>query len=239
MRADGRARGPWFGLTVLIALVPSSTSSPGREAVHPSARRTVHQDPDPAAIIARAAQKYRSISSFKAEFRQVIDDPMVGVYESRGSLVQAGEARLSMQFSDPRGDAIVMDGEHLWVYTPSTTPGQVLRLKVPSDPTYGPNVLAWILTNPAERYQSRYIRSDAIGGRAVDIIALTPLDRSLPFSEAVVWLDQYDNLPRRLEVRERSGQHRTLVFSAVETGRRVSLATFRFDVPPGVRIVDQ
>jgi outer membrane lipoprotein carrier protein len=199
----------------------------------------VAQDPDPAAIIERAAQAYKRISSFRADFRQVIADSMIGTYESHGKLVQAGEAKLSMRFSDPAGEAIVMDGERLWVYTPSTTPGQVLRLKIPSDPTYGPNVLAWILTRPAERYRARFLRTDAVAGRGVDVIALTPNDRSLPFSEAVVWIDQFDNLPRRLEIRERSGQRRTLVLTGVEANRRVSDATFRFDVPSGVRIVDQ
>ena len=197
------------------------------------------QGADPDTIIARAAEKYQRISSFKAEFRQVIADSMIGTYESRGVLVQSGESKLAMRFADPQGEAIVMDGEHIWVYTPSTTPGQVIRLKVPSDPTYGPNVLAWILTNPAQRYRARYIRSDAIGGRAVDVVQLTPTDRSLPFTDAVVWLDQYDNLPRRLEIHERSGQRRTLALSGVETNRRVTSDTFRFDVPPGVRIVDQ
>lgn len=197
------------------------------------------QDPDPSAIIEKAAQTYQKITSFRADFRQVIADSMIGTYESRGKLVQAGEAKLSMRFTDPAGEAIVMDGERLWVYTPSTTPGQVLRLKIPSDPTYGPNVLAWILTRPAERYRARYLRADAVAGRGVDVIALTPNDRSLPFSEAVVWIDQFDNLPRRLEIRERSGQRRTLVLTAVETNRRVSDATFRFDLPSGVRVVDQ
>jgi outer membrane lipoprotein carrier protein len=201
--------------------------------------RPVPQDPDPAAIIARAAQSYQRITSFRADFRQVIADSMIGTFESQGKLIQSGEARLSMRFSDPAGDAIVMDGERLWVYTPSTTPGQVLRLKVPSDPTYGPNVLAWILTRPTERYQARYVRADAVAGRGVDVIALTPIDRSLPFTQAVVWIDQFDNLPRRLEIRERSGQQRTLVLTAVETNRRVSEATFRFEVPTGVRIIDQ
>jgi outer membrane lipoprotein carrier protein len=197
------------------------------------------QAADPDTIIARAAQKYQQVSSFKADFRQVIADSMIGTYESRGVLVQSGESRLAMRFSDPEGEAIVMDAEHIWVYTPSTTPGQVIRLKIPSDPTYGPNVLAWILTNPAQRYQARYLRADAIGGRSVDVVHLTPTDRSLPFTDAVVWLDQYDNLPRRLEIRERSGQRRTLVLSGVETNRRVTADTFRFDVPPGVRIIDQ
>ena len=196
-------------------------------------------DPDPRVLIEKAAQSYRGITSFSADFRQVIADSMIGTFESRGRLVQAGEARLSMRFTDPRGEAIVMDGERIWVYTPSTTPGQVVRLKVPSDPTYGPNVLAWILTDPARRYQSRYLRGDQIAGRGVDVIAMTPIDRSLPFTEAVVWLDQFDHLPRRLELRERGGQRRTLTFTGVETNRRVPTGTFTFTVPDGVRVVDQ
>ncbi|HTS89022.1 MAG TPA: outer membrane lipoprotein carrier protein LolA [Gemmatimonadales bacterium] len=207
----------------------------------PSARGAASrgQEPDPTAIVTRAAEKYRAIRSFSADFRQVIEDSMIGTYSSTGTLVQAGDAKLAMRFTDPKGDAIVMDGEHIWVYTPSTTPGQVIRLKIPSDPTYGPNVLAWILSNPAERYRSRYLRTDAVAGRAADVIALTPLDKTLPFTEAVVWLDQFDSLPRRLEVRERSGQRRTLVFTGVETNRQVGPDTFHFDVPSGTRIVDQ
>jgi outer membrane lipoprotein carrier protein len=201
--------------------------------------RLAAQAPDPKALIQRSAKAYQSISSFKAAFRQVIADSMIGTFESKGNLIQAGESRLAMRFTDPAGDAIVMDGEHIWVYTPSTTPGQVVRLKIPSDPTYGPNLLAWFLTNPTERYKSRYLRSDAVGGRAVDLIALTPLDRSLPFTDAVVWLDQYDYLPRQLEVREKGGNRRTLTLSSVETNRRVSPNAFTFSVPKDVRVVDQ
>lgn len=215
-----------LGVRLLLAL---SLSAPALAAQERSA----------ADLLERAARAYQAVSSFRADFRQVIADSMIGTFTSQGKLVQAGEARLSMRFSDPDGEAIVMDGERLWVYTPSTTPGQVLRMKVPTDPTYGPNVLAWILTKPSERYRSRYLRSDAVGGRAVDVVALTPIDRSLPFREAVVWLDQFDNLPRRLEIQERSGQNRTLVLSRVETNRRVADATFRFEVPAGVRVIDQ
>lgn len=196
-------------------------------------------DPDPRVLIEKAARSYRAITSFTADFKQVIADSMIGTYESRGRIVQAGESRLAMRFTDPSGDAIVMDGEHIWVYTPSTTPGQVLRLKLPTDPTYGPNVLAWILTDPARRYESRYLRNDQVAGRGADVVVLTPRDRSLPFREAVVWLDQFDNLPRKLEIRERGGQVRTLTFTGVQTSRRVGPETFAFRAPDGVRIVDQ
>ena len=197
------------------------------------------QDEDAAAIVDRSAQVYRGLQSFHADFRQVIDDSMVGTFESRGRLSQAGAAHLSMRFSDPAGDAIVMDGEHIWVYTPSTTPGQVIRMPVPSDPTFGPNLLAWILTNPAERYRSRYLRRDAVAGRSTDVIALTPIDASLPFTEATVWLDRNDYLPRKLEIRERAGPRRVLSLTGVEVNRRSGPNLFRFDVPDGVRIIDQ
>jgi len=212
---------------------------PGAMAAQMSSASAPTQGEDAAAIVERAARAYRGLRSFQADFRQVISDSMLGNFESSGRLAQAGAGYLAMRFSDPAGDAIVMDGEHIWVYTPSTTPGQVVRLVIPSDPTFGPNVLAWILTNPSERYRSRYLRSDAIAGRATDVIGLRPVDASLPFTDATVWLDRYDFLPRRLEIRERGGQGRVLTFVGVEVNRRSSSNLFKFEVPSGVRIVDQ
>lgn len=200
---------------------------------------SAHAQANADTVITRAAAAYQALTSFQAEFRQTIADSMIGTFESRGHLIQAGTASLAMRFTDPKGEAIVMDGEHIWIYTPSTTPGQVLRTPIPKDATYGPNVLAWLLTKPTERYTARYLRSDAVGGRGANVIALTPLDNSLPFSEAVLWIDQSDNLPRRLEIQERSGTLRTLVFFGVEKNRRPEKNAFAFSVPDGVRVIDQ
>ena len=87
---------------------------------------------DAQAIIGRAARVYRSLASLQADFVQLIDNPMIDSAESRGTLVQAGPAKLAMRFSDPPGEAIVIDGEHVWVYTPSTVPDQVVRFPFPA-----------------------------------------------------------------------------------------------------------
>ena len=196
------------------------------------------QDAD--AIVGRSSRVYRSLSSLTADFVQVIDNPMIDSAESRGTLVQAGPSRLAMRFSDPPGEAVVIDGEHVWVYTPSTVPDQVLRLQAPSGgPVYGYNLLAWFLDRPAERYQTKYVREDKLGGRAVDVVELTPAVPDLPFERAVLWLDQADGLPRRLEITEKSGALRTLALSNLRVNRRVPDSTFEFDVPPGARVVDQ
>lgn len=198
------------------------------------------QAQDAAAVIGRAARVYRSLGSLQANFVQVIDNPMIDSAESAGTLVQAGPVKLAMRFSDPAGEAIVIDGQHVWVYTPSTVPGQVVRLAVPSGgPAYGYNLLAWFLDRPAERYKASYLRSERLNGRTSDVIELIPAVPDLPFEKAVIWLDQESALPRRLEIHEQSGATRTLSLSQLKVNAQVPDRTFTFKVPSGVRVVDQ
>lgn len=195
---------------------------------------------DAQAIVGRSSRVYRSLSSLSADFVQLINNPMIDSAESRGTLVQAGEDKLAMRFTDPPGEAIVIDGRWVWVYTPSTTPGQVIRMAVPSGgPVYGYNILAWLLDRPAERYTASYVRSDRVNGRAVDVVQLEPAVPDLPFDRAILALDKEDGLPRRLEITEKSGAVRTLTLSKVKVNRSVSKDTFTFKVPSGVRVVDQ
>jgi outer membrane lipoprotein carrier protein len=195
---------------------------------------------DAPAIVGRAAKVYRSLGSLRADFVQMIDNPMIDSAESKGTLLQAGPGKFAMRFSDPPGEAIVIDGQHVWVYTPSTVPGQVVRLAVPSGgPQYGYNLLAWLLDRPAERYRASYLRSEPIDGRTADVVQLVPAVPDLPFTKAVVWLDRQDALPRRLEIQEQSGASRRLDLKRIRVNESLPARTFTFKVPNGVRVVDQ
>ncbi|HEU4570263.1 MAG TPA: outer membrane lipoprotein carrier protein LolA [Gemmatimonadales bacterium] len=177
---------------------------------------------------------YARAGSLEAQFRQVIEDPMIGTFRSRGRLAQQGADRFAMRFSDPRNEAIVMDGAKLWVYTPSTTPGQVLRMDQPRG-AGAPNLVAWLLDRPAERYRLRLDASDS----TTDVVTLVPRDSTLPFRMATVAFARSDGLPRRIDLVEDRGTRRSLTLSAVRAGRRLPSSTFRFAVPDGVRVVDQ
>ena len=208
----------------------------GLLAVAPAAARA--QDAN--ALVGRSSRVYRSLTSLTADFVQLIDNPMIDSAESRGTLVQAGPDKLAMRFTDPPGEAVIIDGRSVWVYTPSTTPGQVIRMSVPSGgPVYGYNILAWLLDRPAERYTASYLRADVVGGRSMDVVELVPAVPDLPFEKAVLWLDRADGIPRRLEITEHSGATRTLTLSKVRVNRSIADSTFRFEVPSGVRVVDQ
>lgn len=190
----------------------------------------------PSETLARAARTYQALSSFSADFWQVIDDPMLGNYRSRGRLVQVSDGRLSLRFTEPAGELIVLDGRNVWMYLPSTEPGQVRKIPMSSLPDYfNPRSL---LDQPARRFEAKSVRRDQINGRPADVVLLTPRDAALPFSEVSLWVDREDGLPRRLQFKEKSGATRTFTFADVLTNQRIPDRTFTFDVPPGVRVVD-
>lgn len=194
---------------------------------------------DATAIAARASRVYRNLTSIRASFSQTIEDKMLGTQESRGDLVQAGNANLAMRFEDPKGDAIILDGTYVWIYTPSTAPGQVIRMAMPNDPVYGPNVLARILDKPTERYDVSYLQDEVAEGRPVDVLEFLPRSEDPLFRRAVIWFDRQTSLPRRLELDELTGVHRTLVLTRLRINTPVSRKDFAFEVPSGVRIVDR
>ena len=192
-----------------------------------------------AAIIQRTADTYRQLTSLTAEFEQVVSSEMIGTFKSRGTLSQAGASRLSMRFADPPGEAIVIDGTSIWIYTPSTAPGQVLRLPIARASGYGVNLLAWLLDRPTERYSVTLVRQDEVSDTPVDVLQLTPVVEGLPFTSARLWLARSDALPRRVEVTEQSGNHRTLTLAHIRTNTTLPPGTFTFTPPKGVKVIDQ
>ena len=195
---------------------------------------------DPGASLDRASATYQTIQTLSAEFTQVVVNPLLGAPDTtRGKLYQMRPSRFAMRFTHPRGDRIVADGRHLWLYTPSTTPGQVIRTAIPSSGTTGPNLIGQFVERPRERYRARYVRADSVGGRMTDVVALVPRATDLPYSEAVVWIDRDNGLVRRIEIEESSGQRRTLVLDKLAVNRGVPGREFTFSPPAGLRVVDQ
>src|SRR6266704_6052739 len=170
------------------------------------------QSPDPWPILDRASAIYQTITSLSAEFVQIITNPMIGTPETtRGRLYQMRPSRFAMRFTAPKGDRIVADGRFLWLYTPSTTPGQVIRSRIPEYGTTGPNLIGQFVEQPRERYTVQYVRADSLEHTSVDVIRLVPKGHDQPYSEAVIWVGREDGLVYRLDITEASGQERTVI----------------------------
>jgi len=195
---------------------------------------------DPRAILDRASSSFDTVKTLAADFTQIIDNPMIGDPDTtRGRLYQQRPNFFAMRFTDPKNDRIVADGRRLWLYTPSTTPGQVIRSTIPGTGTTGPNLIGQFVEHPRERYTARYVRSDSIAGVAVDVITLTPRPTDLPYSEATIWIAKPDGLIRRIVIVENSGQRRTITLKNLAVNKSIQAREFKFTPTSGVRVVDQ
>ena len=195
---------------------------------------------DPAPILDRASASFDTVRTLSADFVQIIDNPMVGDPDTtHGRLYQQRPNYFAMRFSDPKNDRVVADGRRLWLYTPSTTPGQVIRTTIPGTGTTDPNLIGQFVEHPRERYNAHYVRADSIGDIQTDVIALTPRVTDLPYTDATVWIAKQDGLIRRIEIVENSGQRRTIVLKNLTVNKSIAAREFRFAPTSGVRVVDQ
>ena len=221
-------------IAVIIAAAVTLTARPAdRLSARPAA-----QDPWP--VLDHASAAYQTVQTLSADFVQVIENPMVGPPDTtRGRLYQQRPSRFAMRFSVPPSDRIVADGKYLWLYTPSTTPGQVIRSRIPDTGTTGPNLIGQFVERPRERYAARYLRADSTAGGWDDVVALTPRDTTLPYRAATIWVGRGDGLVHRLEIDESGGQVRRVWLSRLQLNVAVSPAEFRFSPPKGVEVVNQ
>jgi len=202
---------------------------------------TVRQS-DPWPILDRATASFDTVRTLQADFTQIINNPMLGDPDTtRGRLYQQKPSSFGMRFTEPKNDRIVADGRYLWLYTPSSTPGQVIRAAIPATGNTGPNLIGQFVERPRERYEARYVRADsnAAGGGTFDVVALTPRDREAPYTGATLWITRKDGLVRRIEIVETSGQTRTIVLRNVVVNQPINSCEFRFSPPAGSHVVDQ
>lgn len=211
----------------------------GAMALVVTASASLSAQTDAAAVLARAQAAYDRTTTLQARFRQVIDNPMLGNPEaSHGTLYLSPPDRFSMRFSDPEGDRIVADGEWLWLYTPSTTPNQVIRQPIPSAGAATPNLFAQFVDQPLERYHASYVGSETVDGVRTNRVRLVPRVEGLPFREATISVAEGSGTLKKLDLVEESGQRRTLVFHEMETNLPIPARELIFRPPAGVRIVE-
>jgi len=190
------------------------------------------------ATIEKAIRAYKDVNTVQATFTQTVTNPVLGKSaQAHGEVVQDRPDKISIRFTDPAGDRIVADGTHLWVYLPSTAPGQVIRSRVGANAAGVPDVTAMFLEAPREKYSARDGGDATVNGRQTRALHLTARDNTLPFTRATVWVDAKDGLVRQFELTEPSGLIRKVTIEKLTVNPKVGAGAFRFEVPKGVRVV--
>jgi len=189
----------------------------------------------------RAVAAWGKVKTARATFEQTVTNSLTGSSATaHGEYQQQRPNRVAIRFTDPSGDRIVSDGASVWVYLPSSAPGQVVKRSA-SDATALPlDITGEFLTDPRGRYDITSAGVGTVAGHPAKALLLSPKAQTqAPFTKATIWVDDDDALIRQFEVVEPSGVTRRIRITSLDLNVPVDKGTFSFTPPAGVRVVER
>ena len=187
----------------------------------------------------RVAKAWATHSTLSADFEQRVTNPLLGrTASSRGTFLQQKPGRISITFTEPVGDRIVSDGTSLWVYLPSSAPGQVMKLPASAEGAVVADLLGQLLDAPKRSFNLTGGDAVTIDGRATRRVMMTPRSAgSVPFTKATLWLDDKEPRPVRVQVTDEQGVERTITMVTWQPNATLPKNAFTFTAPKGVKVI--
>ena len=190
------------------------------------------------AIIDRAVAAYGRLNSMRAEFRQTLTNPLTGNSQTTsGVILRQKPNLLSITFDS--GDRVAADGSTLWVYLPSSVPGQVMRMPYTGGNASTVDPAEQFLNSPRTRFTVTSSGTATVSGRPAHAITLVPKRANAGFTSAKVWIDDADSSIRQFDVESANGLKRHVVITSFTANPVIPRSSFRFAVPKGAKVVDQ
>jgi outer membrane lipoprotein carrier protein len=192
----------------------------------------------PETVIDRAVAAYRGLSSMRAEFRQTLTNPLTGSTQTTtGEIIRKKPNLMSINFNN--GDRVAADGSSLWVYLPSSVPGQVIKMPYTGGNAGSVDPADQFLDSPRTRYTVTLAGAATVGGRGTHVLNLMPKRKNDVVARAKLWIDERDYTLRQFEVESANGLKRRVVIMSFTPNPSLERARFRFTVPRGAKVVDQ
>jgi outer membrane lipoprotein carrier protein len=187
----------------------------------------------------RVARAWATHATLEAQFDQRVTNPLLGkTATSRGTFLQQKPGRVSITFTDPVGDRIVGDGKSLWVYLPSSAPGQVMKLPADADGAVVVDLLSQLLDTPKRAFAISGGDAAIIEGRATRRVMLVPRAQGdVPFQKATLWLDDKEPRPVRVQVTDVQGVERMITLTTWVPNAVLPKNAFVFSAPKGVKVI--
>ena len=194
------------------------------------------QTNDPAAkqVLDAVSAKFKTFNSVQAGFAYKVED-------AKGKAMSAKKGNVWMKGNKYRvsfgGQEIFSDGKTVWNYDKTSNEVTINNVDA-SASTLTPQKL---FTNFYDKDFLYKTNPDVkVGGKLMQEIELTPIDKSKPFFKVLVAVDKATQTIRQTKVFEKNGNRYTYSVTNMSTNAPLSDALFVFDAKkyPKVEIID-
>jgi outer membrane lipoprotein carrier protein len=191
-------------------------------------------DVDAKKILDGVSAKFRSFKTITAKFNLKIENSAGKVQGTKSGVVNLKGTKYRINVT---GQEIYSDGNTAWTYDKSSNEVQINKVER-SSTTITPQKM---FTNFYDKDFLYKTNPDVkVGGKMMQEIELTPIDKSKPFFKVLVHIDKATQTIRETKVFEKNGNRYTYSVTSMQTNTGLPDALFVFDAKkyPKVEVID-
>ena len=184
-------------------------------------------------LLKAVGQKYSAYKTMQMDISLTIENQDAKSKETKTGKVSS---KGNMFKAEMGNQTIISDGKTLWTYLKDVNEVQINNFEQGQD-IMTPNDIFKIAEKDYLAYMGVKITEN---GKSLQIIELTPKNKTLSFSKIKMYIDVSDNSVKRGVVYDKNAIHYTYSISNLKTNMELSDSTFKFDKSkyPGVEVID-
>ena len=198
------------------------------------AQTSIKNDPDAKKILDKVSAKFKTYKSPQAAFSYQVENAQGKVLSTKKGTVRMSGSKYYVSMG---GLEIFSDGRTSWSYDKSANEVTVNGVDAASN-NMTPQKL---FTNFYDKdFLYKLNGEKKIGGKKVQEIEMTPIDKTRPFHKVYVYVDKDANTIYSTKFLEKSGNRYSYTINSLKPNVASSDADFAFDKKkyPGVEVVD-
>jgi len=209
-------------------MMPSSSTSISRRAL-----LLLFAIPQPLAkTLKKVEDRYNKAKTLQVSFQQTYSVPGRGRRTESGLLSLKKPGRMRWDYKDPNGKLFLSDGKEIFLYVPETKRAERMKMKEADDMRVP---LAFLLGKLEFSRDFAAFEPFAEGG--LDWMKALPKSDKLPYKEVYFLLSSEFSI-QRLRVVGQDQSVMEFVFQNEKLNVPLDELLFRFEVPPGVELVE-
>ncbi len=189
---------------------------------------------DATAIVDAIQKQYDATDSFEARFVQKSYLKILGQsQQAQGTVAIKKPGKMKWDYKAPDPQILVSNDQALWLYLPDEQ--QVTKMKVQS--IYSSNTPALFLAGRGKLTQSFTIKK-VTEKDEIYLVELIPRNKAQNLAKMVLLADKNNFQIIGSRVYDNLGNKTEMIFSDIRNNLALDEATFQFEVPKGVELID-
>ncbi len=184
-------------------------------------------------ILKAVSAKYKGLKSLSATFKVSITDQKSKTTQNQTGTMLISGNKYNLTIT---GQQIISDGKTSWTYLKDANEVQINEASTNGDGISPSN----IFTIYEKGFNSRFVQEKNVAGKTVQVIDLTPLDKTKPYFKIQLQINKSQKTIASAKVYNNNGTIMTYTITKYTPEAAAPATKFTFDTKkyPGVEVVD-